>query len=260
MDIKAKDIIELLAVRHSKDIFVSECKTGPTWFNTSLQRLDAWAMKRSWVNLCMFGYEVKVSRADFVADNKWMGYLPFCNQFYFICPNKLIDKSEVPEQAGLIVTSTNATRLYVKKKAPHREIEPPTELLLYIIMSRMYVSDERETDMTEYWGHWLTEKQGKLELGTQCSKRLRESFREQVDQVRLKQHSLEYKLKEYAGLLNLCKRLSVDPDSWPAKELLQRHIGRINSILPEDFIDKCRKLSEDLGKLLEQVEKLKNVS
>ncbi len=48
------------------------------------------------------GYEVKISRSDFVADDKWQEYLPFCNKFYFVCPPDLIKLSELPPETGLI--------------------------------------------------------------------------------------------------------------------------------------------------------------
>ena len=53
--------------------------------------------------------------------DKWRGYLPYCNQFYFVTPPGLVDPGEVGSDAGLIVCSKNATRLYTKRKAPTRD-------------------------------------------------------------------------------------------------------------------------------------------
>ena len=78
----ARQIVDLLDVRHGRDVFVPECKGGPTW-GGGHRRLDAWAMRRSYTKPCVWGYEIKISRSDFFADEKWPGYLPFCNQFYF---------------------------------------------------------------------------------------------------------------------------------------------------------------------------------
>ena len=47
--IDAAKIRQLLADKHSKDVFVPECKGGSTWFSDH-DRLDAWAMARSWKN------------------------------------------------------------------------------------------------------------------------------------------------------------------------------------------------------------------
>ncbi len=48
------------------------------------------------------GYEVKVFRSDFKKDTKWTDYLPYCNQFYFVCPTNLIAANELPPEIGLI--------------------------------------------------------------------------------------------------------------------------------------------------------------
>lgn len=63
-------IVALLAARHVNDVFIPECKDGPTQSGSHL-RMDAWAMNKSWAHPCAIGYEVKVTRADFIGDNKW---------------------------------------------------------------------------------------------------------------------------------------------------------------------------------------------
>jgi len=46
--------------------------------------------------------EVKSSRADFLSDKKWEGYLPFATHFYFAAPEGVIVPSELPDKVGLI--------------------------------------------------------------------------------------------------------------------------------------------------------------
>ena len=48
------------------------------------------------------GYEIKVSREDYLSDKKWQKYLPYCSWFYFIAPEGIIKKEELPEGIGLI--------------------------------------------------------------------------------------------------------------------------------------------------------------
>jgi len=48
------------------------------------------------------GYEIKVSRSDFLGDDKWDNYLKYCNYFYFVAPKGLIGKHELPDGVGLI--------------------------------------------------------------------------------------------------------------------------------------------------------------
>lgn len=63
--ITAKAILELLRAKHAEDVFVPECKTGPSQGHDH-SRFDAWVMKKSWANAATIGYEIKVSRSDFL--------------------------------------------------------------------------------------------------------------------------------------------------------------------------------------------------
>lgn len=141
----AKDIKKLLAKRHRYDVFVPECKDGPTMWNNQgdpgHRRMDAWAMKKSYTQPRAICYEIKVSRVDFLRDDKWHHYLPYCNEFYFVCPPDLIDKSELPEGTGLIYTSKKGTSLVTKKKALWRDVRIPESLYKYILFSRADIID-----------------------------------------------------------------------------------------------------------------------
>lgn len=133
----ASTIIELLAARHGVDLFVPECKVGGTWTSTGdALRLDAWAMRKSWTDWRCIGYEVKVSRSDFTRDRKWRRYLPYCHEFYFVCPAGLIRTDEVPDGAGLIWAGP---RLRRKVTAPWHEPDPARlmRLMAYILMWRV---------------------------------------------------------------------------------------------------------------------------
>jgi len=132
----ADDILKLLEKKHWKDVFVPGCKNGSTWFTQGLLVLDAWVMKRSWSHPISIGYEIKISREDFYADKKWVKYLDYCNEFYFVCPNKLIEPEELPTNAGLYYVSRNYKRLYQRKKSTYRNIQIPEELYRYILMCR----------------------------------------------------------------------------------------------------------------------------
>jgi hypothetical protein len=169
--VNARSIVRLLARRHSKDVFIPECKDGPTWGLTGDDghlRLDAWAMKRSWANPATYGYEVKVSRSDFLQDDKWPGYLPLCSDFYFACPHGLINPAELPDGVGLLWAASTGSRLYAKRKAKHRDVEPPRELLYYALMraTDFYRAIPRErTARREGWSEWLEARDENSETG-----------------------------------------------------------------------------------------------
>lgn len=134
-----KNILKLLEKKHNKDVFVSHCKNGSTWGTCGLLILDAWVMKRSWINPCVIGYEIKTSRSDFLNDTKWEGYLDYCNAFYFVCPPQIITKEELPVEAGLYYTSKNIKMLYIQKPSKYRNIPIPEEIYRYILMCRTVI-------------------------------------------------------------------------------------------------------------------------
>lgn len=133
----AWNICAALAKRHTMDMFFTEVKNGPSWIGRH-SRIDALAIKKSWLSPCISGYEVKVNRSDFVQDNKWQAYLEMCNELYFVCPKGLIALNEVPEQCGLKYVYESGM-IKTVKKAPYRQIEHPTEMYLYLLMK--YVSN-----------------------------------------------------------------------------------------------------------------------
>lgn len=47
-------------------------------------------------------FEVKSSRADWLADNKWERYLPYCTHFAFVAPAGAIARWELDRDIGLI--------------------------------------------------------------------------------------------------------------------------------------------------------------
>ena len=48
------------------------------------------------------GFEVKVSRSDFLADEKWKLYTQFCSSLSIACPSGLIQREEVGDPFGLL--------------------------------------------------------------------------------------------------------------------------------------------------------------
>lgn len=48
------------------------------------------------------GFEIKVSRSDFLRDEKWHMYSEFCSSLSIACPEGLLAKEEVPDPFGLL--------------------------------------------------------------------------------------------------------------------------------------------------------------
>ncbi|MRN51968.1 hypothetical protein [Paenibacillus monticola] len=148
--VRADLIKKALADRHKDDFYMTEVKDGPSQSVQHHLKLDALAVRKSWSKPLLSGYEIKVSRSDFLRDNKWMGYLPLCHEFSFVCPTGLIKPEELPEQVGLIYYNPEKGTLQTKRKAVYRLVEIPANMLMYIIMNRLnndrhpFFSDQRE--------------------------------------------------------------------------------------------------------------------
>lgn len=248
----AQSLLALLESRHIKDVFISECKDGPTHYSTHL-RMDAWVMNKSWAHPCATGYEIKVSRADFIGDNKWPAYLPLCNQFYFVTPPGLIDLSELSPDAGLMVAAGEGTgtRLVMKKKAPYRQVEIPEEVYRYILMCRVKVESEGPMFTVEQtWRKWLERKQENRRLGYEVSKAIRERAEEiENENVRLKN-----KMSSYDRLATVMESLGISVESWQAERDLRDKIEAHEKVFNPVLVGKLRAAERVLADLVATVE------
>lgn len=236
----AQELVDLLASRHSKDVFIPECKDGPT-HSASHVRMDAWAMNKSWAHPVVSAYEVKVSRADFLKDNKWPAYLPLCNQFYFVAPAGLIDVSELPAEAGLLTCAGkgNGARLLTKKKAPHRDVAIPEEVFRYILMCRVAIAPEHhaaQEDRTAHWRRWLIDKGDNQKLGYEVSKRIRQRARE----IENENAHLQRAIEGYENLKKWLESMGLSPTDWGLQRKLQDALTAQQSVFDRGLIDAMR--------------------
>lgn len=234
--VNAKQLEDLLASRHARDVFVPECKTGPTQGVDGMQRMDAWALKKSWAHPLAIAYEIKVSRQDFLSDNKWRGYLPFCNEFLFVAPPGVIETGEVADEAGLLVCSANATRLYRKKKAPYRDVEIPECLYRYILFSRVRVMREwhdHPDHNSDFWRQWLAGKRELKQLGWRVRGALRERLQEEIDRRDTKQHELERDNEQLAGVKTTLAGLGFTPGYTPTEYQVRDKLRDLKRGVPE---------------------------
>ena len=141
--------------------FITECKTCSTYFPDpqGLLKFDGLAITKSYTKPNIIGYEIKVSRNDFLQDNKWHLYLQYCNEFYFVVPKGLVKKEELPDHVGLIYFNPDTKALRTVKKALYRQIEEPVGVYKYIIFSRL--EEDRipfYNDRAEYCKDYLEDK------------------------------------------------------------------------------------------------------
>jgi len=83
-------------------------------------------------------HEVKVSRSDFLADiakpSKRAGYASISEKFYYVAPDGMLDPSEMPDGAGLLVE--RGDDFVLAKRAKKRRIELQPEVYLAMILKR----------------------------------------------------------------------------------------------------------------------------
>lgn len=169
-------MIEEILSRHyrtnGKWVFLTEVTTSSVY--NRYWRFDGVAIKKSYCPWEIRGFEVKRTRSDFVNDTKWPEYLKFCNRFFWVCPEGLIDKKEISVEAGLIWINEKKRVARTKKLPPYRQIELPGNLLLSLIINRCG-SDEHPFYSTrrEYLEDWVNEKRELKELGGRVGDRLR---------------------------------------------------------------------------------------
>lgn len=249
----------LLQRRHANDVFVTECKDGPSQCVSDFRRLDAWAMKRSWVNPCMWGYEIKVSRRDFVQDQKWPTYLHLCNEFYFVAPKGVIRVEELPDNVGLLHVASTGSRLMVARKAKRREVKPPVSLFVYLLFSRATFTHEgREAvdreSRVDFWRRWLEDKERSLDIGHRVSRSLSALIEKRIRDVEAENRAWREKILAYDGVLHLLKQLGIEDDSlYNMQNRVRRQITALQAAFPEMALGHMKAVHLHLGQLIERL-------
>jgi hypothetical protein len=250
--VDSRILVKLLEKRHAGEVFVSECKTGPSQ-GAHCPRLDGWAMNKSWANACVTGYEIKVSRSDFLRDDKWHEYLEFCNELYFVTPKGLIDPSEVPAECGLMEASTHYARLMVKKKAPYRKLDIPQSIYQYILMSRVKITrefgEQTREERIEEWQRWLSERKASKEIGYEVRQCLRAATADiankneslQKEQIRIEQ--------QYKSIIEMLTSLNIDPKSYWAKDDLRQKLKLVDKLITGGFESSVQKVLQELSSI-----------
>lgn len=256
----AKLALDLLRERHAKDLFVAECKNGPTVGATRLLRLDAWVFRPTWVPPTTIGYEIKMSRQDFLGDEKWRSYLPLCHQLNFVCPAKLIEPPELPTDVGLLWITSGGGRLYTKRKAVYREIEPAPflDLVYYVLMHRVRIVSEtpgltrNRGDSLAHWREWVEQRAAGCRLGPEIRGKIRESHNKLLaDNAELRQC-----IESYAEVRRRIEELGLPVDRPVSAWLAERKVHELLDVVDARVVESVRdiavrlsRLGDDLGRL-----------
>ncbi len=89
-----KEVIRRLGGFYS--VYVPEFTMGQLRCDVALIDVD-----KRWIR----GFEIKVSRSDFLKDEKWQRYSEFCSSLSLVCPKDMIKPEEIPRPFGLLYVS-----------------------------------------------------------------------------------------------------------------------------------------------------------
>lgn len=258
--ITSTDIYKLLKLKYpiEKFLTIAECKIGSTWFKSACSRFDMWVMARSWQNPRFIGCEIKVSRQDFLNDNKWQNYLPYCTEFYFAASHGIVDSSEVPEQAGLLEATKNCKRLIVKKKAPVRDVEIPQSLLIYVLMCRTRITtDNTGCTKASLWEDRLKEMKANKRIGSDVAWHIRRLANEQVKDVIEENKKLRDENRTLQQVQECMESLGIDDKElrFGGRSRIEQKIKESLSGIPFDlpiFLERIKSNADEALKVLKR--------
>ena len=89
---------------------------------------------------CPTIYEVKVSRADFLADlarpNKRGAYGDLAEAVHYCCPDGMIDAGEIPAECGLLVETSSGVFKTVKRAKKHKGFQLHANTVMTLMIKR----------------------------------------------------------------------------------------------------------------------------
>ena len=233
--VTSTEIKKALCEKHHKDFFLTECKSGSTWLTQAgeMKILDALAIRKSWTSPCFTGYEVKISRSDFLRDSKFYRYEEICNCLYIVCPKGMIDRTEVPETVGLMYYDPKKKTITTRKKAIFRKIEYSPDLLLYIIYSRLDSDRYPFFDSKrQYFEEYVAQKRSSADLGHQVRSRLIAENQELIQRA----ENLSWFQENYDRYKAIMRVLEKHRFwTWRVDELAEDLDKRLSRSCPEDI-------------------------
>jgi hypothetical protein len=245
--VTAEAVISAIRIKHGDCIVVEQCKSGPTW-NSDFSQLDVWVMPKTWANFTTIGYEVKVSRSDFVNDKKWQKYLPMCHEMNFAAPKGLISVDELPKEVGLLEL-VGTQRLITRRKAVKRDIVVHTDTLLYILMWRAQIDRKERSGVSDIQAY-LDGKKELYYLGGRFHKKVRA----EMAAVQEENRNLQNRISSYQEIERIIDQLGLSRDirSWDFK----RKLESLNLIFPKDLKWRIDSLARELTNVSQELQGL----
>lgn len=273
VNITSEHIKRLLAVKHAKDVLVTECKNGQSWASGmhQLLKIDAWVLRRSWSPLTTIGYEIKVSRQDFEQDQKWINYTDYCHEFFFVCPAGLIRAIDLPKGIGLIWTTMNGVGLQTKIKADRLkpDLEKLNTLMTYIIMARsvivsdMYKANEgikEQKDRIQEKADMVREQEARKELSYLVKGHIRSRFEEMRKRCE-KAELLSERVDKFVKRLALLG-ITWDPkvEYWGHTNQTENEIELLGKRIDYHTLSQMENIGKRLGDLAAEIKRMRELN
>lgn len=266
-EMSAPDILNLLKQKHAhnNDVMVPECKNGES-YALGLLRLDLWVLRRTWSPWTTIGYEIKVSRKDFEADQKWGEYLGLCHEFYFVCPPGLIKEIDLRPGVGLIWVSVSGDRLHTKVKAQRHlpDSEKLVQLMSYVVMSRsVIVKDMNEANKGEVPDR-LAKMANQVETATEraeLAELVRGHIRQRLHEMSEKVRNADMKESQVKRFTERLKQLGItwDADSanWIEDGRVEDEIRALRRALDWQTLSEIKSLGQRLQELAQTIKEIR---
>ena len=221
MTYSAHTLSQLLAARHSGEVYIPECKMGAVGSRT----LDGWALLATWSPMTAIGYEIKVSRSDWLKDQKLEEYRAACHLFFVVAPKGIVAKPELPAGVGLLepIGAGTGQRLVMRVKAVRQEPEMSklARLMAYALMWKRVGGDPEEPERARRarrWATWVAERGQYKAIAHDVRGRMRTMLRDALDGCARAERRAE-ELEEAARVLN---EMGIRPGRWRVRDAIQQ--------------------------------------
>jgi len=224
--------------------------------------IDAVAVGLWLKNYKILAFEIKVERSDFLRDveifNKKHKYaLEISHEFYYVCPWNLIDRSEIPEIAGLMYVDKSFT---IKKKKPAvlREMES-IEFQFFQAFAKEFGNTIHHSKIPiKYLGKKMTQENFNELLEEKKGADWKEDVTKRAKKILKERKQRKVELSEFLQeLKSLCGMYSSRTDKEVCAEI-RRYCDLGKKLSTDyDFLYHLKKLKEATDKITVIIEKEK---
>lgn len=226
--VTSNEVKDALRKRYHYDScgFYTEIDAGPDALGRSF-RLDGVNLRVSGNSMLadvkgMFvqGFEIKVSRSDFLRDSKWNLYWDYVNTLTLVCPKGMVKPNEVPEKFGLMYYNPDSKTLRYKRQPSINENADTSSVKDSILVRLFYgmLNDGKFKDYGqkryESAKEYIDEKNNKKDVGKMFGTKMAK----RIDELEHKEVYHKYGRNTYhdafEGIVRIAYEHGIDIHEW----------------------------------------------